>query len=485
MEIANLFCNSSELPKRSDTTYFALPVVVWDILVAEANIPENFFSNLIVNLLLTGDKTIQELHELTNLDEALIRYILEHDLKQNVTRGIDRWHVPEGVTRTETKIRKKRIVLLQSMLTGQLIPHPLMNGELASIDYQQGEKGISIAGGSKGSPCSIRPFVVYPKPNKSGRNVPDISEEDIYDMWREYQQIDCDIALSDYNDIKSSYIEQPDKIISIEKRNQDPDVCNFLLVQVKQISEGEDFLCIDMLEELPQIPMEFLKNELNIAIEQNDKMGAFLGIKSIEIPITLQDRIQSKYPRFENDIITEICRFFVLKDLLADDTDNSLDLSDAFLTRMQNMYESILRTRNTPFNDELKMVARKRDQDRLYYLEGGLRMRNLELDEYIKNKLTNDDVWANMTRLKASLKSLLIRHIVFYLHHYQNPLAWFTARLVKNGSLNDDLKYIIELIDTRNIYDHFNTNRKPIPYPYNDIYNRIEKQLNILHEAYK
>lgn len=482
MEIANLFCNSGELTKGD---YFALPVVVWDILVAEANIPENFFSNLIVNFLLTGDKTIQELHELTNLDEALIRYILEHDLKQKVTRGIDRWHVPEGISRTETKIKKKRIVVLQSMLTGQLIPHPLANGELASIDYQQSEKGISIVGGSKGKPCSIKPFVVYPKPNKSGGNDHDISEEDIYDMWREYQQIDCDIALSDYNDIKSSYIEQPDKIISIEKRNQDPDVCNFLLVQVKKISEGEDFLCIDMLEELPQIPMEFLKHELDTALEQNDKMGAFLGIKSIEIPITLQDRIQSKYPRFENDIITEICRFFKLKDLLADDTDNSLDLSDAFLTRMQNMYESILRTRNTPFNDELKEVASKKDQDRHYYLEGGLKIRNLKLDEDIKQKLTNDDVWRNMTRRNPSLKSLLIRHLIFYLYHPQNPKAWFTARLVKNGSLSDDLKFILELVNTRNIYDHFNTNRKSIPYSYIDIYNRIEKQLDILHEAYK
>lgn len=482
MEIANLFCNSGELTQGD---YFALPVVVWDILVAEANIPENFFSNLIVNFLLTGDKTIQELHELTNLDEALIRYILEHDLKQKVTRGIDRWHVPEGISRTETKIKKKRIVVLQSMLTGQLIPHPLANGELASIDYQQSEKGISIVGGSKGKPCSIKPFVVYPKPNKSGGNDHDISEEDIYDMWREYQQIDCDIALSDYNDIKSSYIEQPDKIISIEKRNQDPDVCNFLLVQVKKISEGEDFLCIDMLEELPQIPMEFLKHELDTALEQNDKMGAFLGIKSIEIPITLQDRIQSKYPRFENDIITEICRFFKLKDLLADDTDNSLDLSDAFLTRMQNMYESILRTRNTPFNDELKEVASKKDQDRHYYLEGGLKIRNLKLDEDIKQKLTNDDVWRNMTRRNPSLKSLLIRHLIFYLYHPQNPKAWFTARLVKNGSLSDDLKFILELVNTRNIYDHFNANRKSIPYSYIGIYNRIEKQLDILHEAYK
>ena len=60
MEIANLFCNSSELSKGD---YFTLPVIVWDILVAEANIPENFFSDLIINLLLTGDKTVQELRD--------------------------------------------------------------------------------------------------------------------------------------------------------------------------------------------------------------------------------------------------------------------------------------------------------------------------------------------------------------------------------------------------------------------------------------
>ena len=46
MEIANLFCNSSELSKGD---YFTLPVVVWDILVAEANIPENFFSDFAYN----------------------------------------------------------------------------------------------------------------------------------------------------------------------------------------------------------------------------------------------------------------------------------------------------------------------------------------------------------------------------------------------------------------------------------------------------
>ena len=482
MEIANLFCNSGELTKGD---YFALPVVVWDILVAEANIPENFFSNLIVNFLLTGDKTIQELHELTNLDKALIRYILEHDLKQKVSRGIDRWHVPEGVTRTETKIKKKRIVVLQSMLTGQLIPHPLVNGELASIDYQQNEKGISIAGGSKGKPCSIRPFVVYPRTNKIRENSTDISEEDIYNMWKEYQQIDCDIALSDYNDIKSSYIEQPDKIISIEKRSQEPDICNFLLVQVKKISEGEDFQCIDMLEEQSKIPMEFLTNELNTALEQNEKMGAFLGIKSIEILVTLQDRIQSRYPHFSKDIVDEICRFFALRDFLVDDGSYSLDLSDAFLTRMQNMYESILRTKNTPFNEELKKAASKNEQERRYYFEGGLRMRNIELDEDTKKALTNDDVWRNMTRQKPSLKSLLIRHLIFYLYHPKNPLAWFAALLDQNKLFKDDLKLILELVNTRNIYDHFNTNRKAIQYSYIDIYNRIEKQLDILHEAYK
>ena len=482
MEIANLFCNSCECPKGD---YFALPVVIWDILVAEAEIPENFFSNLILDFLQTGDKTIHELHELTNLDESLVRYILEHDLRGQVTKGIDKWHVPEGNTKTETKIKKTRIVVLQSMLTGQLIPHPLKNGGLASIDYLQIEKGISIAGGTKGRPCNIKPFIVYPRPDEHGEFAPDISQEDIYGMWKEYQQIDCDIAMSDYDDVKSGYIEQPDKIISIERRDTDSGICNYLLVKVNKISEGEAFQCIDMLEDNSKIPMEFLANELNVALEQNEKMGAFLGLKSIEIPITLRDRIQSRYPYFNDDIIIEICRFFVLKDILADDTDNSLDLSDAFLTRMQNMYESILRTKNTLYDKELIKISRKDEQERRYYLEAGLRMRNLELDEVTKKALTNEDVWRNMTRKKPSLKSLLIRHLLFYLDHPKNPLAWFAALLDQNGLLKDDLKLIIELVNTRNIYDHFNTDRNPIPYPYINIYNKIEKQLDILHEAYK
>jgi hypothetical protein len=482
MEIADLFCNSNELPKGD---YFALPVVVWDVLVAEAIIPETFFSNLILNFLQTGDKTIHDLHELTNLDESLVRYILEHDLRQQVTKGIDKWHVPEGNTKTETKIKKTRIVVLQSMLTGQLIPHPLINGELTSIDYQQIEKRISITGGTKGKPYNIRPFIVYPRLDGHGKYAPNISAEDIYCMWKEYQQIDCDIAMSDYDDVKSGYIEQPDKIISIERRDTDSDICNFLLVKINKISEGEAFQCIDMLEENCKIPMEFLTNELNVALEQNEQMGVFLGIKSIEVPITLQDRIQSRYPHFKDDIIIEICRFLALKDILADDADKSLDLSDAFLTRMQNMYESILRTKNTPFDDELKKISRKDEQERYYYLEGGLRMRNLNIDTITKKALTNDDVWRNMTRLKPSLKSLLIRHLLFYLYHPKNPLAWFAARLNQNRSLNEDLKLIIELVNTRNIYDHFNSKRDCIPYSYKNLYNRIEKQLDILHEAYK
>lgn len=112
-------------------------------------------------------------------------------------------------------------------------------------------------------------------------------------------------------------------------------------------------------------------------------------------------------------------------------------------------------------------------------------MRNIELDEDTKKALTNDDVWRNMTRQKPSLKSLLIRHLIFYLYHPKNPLAWFAALLDQNKLLKDDLKLILELVNTRNIYDHFNTNRKAIQYSYIDIYNRIEKQLDILHEAYK
>lgn len=482
MEIANLFCNSCECPKGD---YFALPVVIWDILVAEAEIPENFFSNLILDFLQTGDKTIHELHELTNLDESLIRYILEHDLRGQVTKGIDKWHVPEGNTKTKTKIKKTRIVVLQSMLTGQLIPHPLKNGGLASIDYLQIGKGISIVGGTKGRPCNIKPFIVYPRPDEHGEFAPDISQEDIYGMWKEYQQIDCDIAMSDYDDVKSGYIEQPDKIISIERRDTDSGICNYLLVKVNKISEGEAFQCIDMLEDNSKIPMEFLANELNVALEQNEKMGAFLGLKSIEIPITLRDRIQSRYPYFNDDIIIEICRFFVLKDILADDADNSLDLSDAFLTRMQNMYESILRTKNTPFNDELKKVAYKDEKERRYYLEGGLKMRGIELDESVKKTLMNESIWSNMTLPRPSLKSLLIRHLLFYLYHPTNSLSWFFTSIANKESLNENLKFIIEMANIRNSYDHFNNNRNSVPYPYIDIYNKIEKQLDILHEAYK
>ena len=69
MNIGSLFCNADYLPKGH---YVALPVIVWDVVVEKAAIPRNYFSELIVKILSVEDKSIKELHDLTNLDEGLI-----------------------------------------------------------------------------------------------------------------------------------------------------------------------------------------------------------------------------------------------------------------------------------------------------------------------------------------------------------------------------------------------------------------------------
>ena len=194
MNIGALFCNSDYLPKGH---YVALPVIAWDIVVEKAAIPKNYFSELIVKILSVGDKSIKELHDLTNLDEGLIRHILDHDLKKVVSQTVDKLHLKGNATSDVVEIVRSRVTVLQSMVTGHLIPHPVHRNALTALDYDINEKGRpKICGGTKGKPSTISPYMIFPE----NIQLPDVTADDIDTMWDEYEYNDSELATSDYDE---------------------------------------------------------------------------------------------------------------------------------------------------------------------------------------------------------------------------------------------------------------------------------------------
>lgn len=279
MNIGALFCNADYLPKGH---YVALPVIVWDVVVEKAAIPRNYFSELIVKILSVEDKSIKELHDLTNLDEGLIRHILEYDLENVVFKTIDKWHLKENVASEVVEIKRSRITVLQSWISGHLIPHPVYRNALTALDYELNDKNRpKICKGTKGKPSTINPFLVFPESTE----LPDVTESDVYAMWDEYEFNDSELATSDFDGIKSEYIEQPEKIISITKRSTDYSALDFLLVEVKTYAENEQFECIDLLEPTNSISMDCLTKELKICLDKNDALGVSLGMKELTFPL--------------------------------------------------------------------------------------------------------------------------------------------------------------------------------------------------------
>ena len=496
MNVGSLFCNADFLEKENlSRLYFALPVVAWDVILEQAAIPSNYFSELIVKILGVGDKTTSELHNLTNLDEGLIQYILTYELKNIVSKTINGWHLRESVESQVVEIKKIRITILQSKITGRLIPHPVHRNALMSLNYDVNENGYPlIKGGSKGKPFEIRPFKINPITNE----LPDISEQDIFEMWDEYESNDSDIALSDYNGIKSEYINPPEKILSITKRIGESNSCDYLLVKVNKIADDEHFECIDLLEPTTNIPMQFLETELTRSMDIDERVAIRLGLKEIEISLDFKEAIKAEYPRFSERVIDEICRFLSLKkEVLEADNDDEKD--DVILIRMQTMYEGLLRDRDVDCESELikKLTENEKynqKKERSFELGVGLNRKNLKLDLEIINQFINKKVWQEMKRKEASLKSLILRHLMTHLKPHQID-SLFISQLVKKGLFTESIKFIMDMTQIRNAYGHFSDKRKRIQDYYTDknlsdkeslqeFFKTIENQLKILNEVY-
>lgn len=488
MNIGALFCNAGYPVKGH---YVALPVIVWDVVVEKAAIPKNYFSELIVKILSVEDKSIKELHDLTNLDEGLIRHILEYDLEKVVSKTIDRWHLKESVSSEVVEIKRSRITVLQSMISGHLIPHPVYRNELTALDYELNDKNRpKICRGTKGKPSTIYPFIIFPNSTEFS----DVTESDIYAMWDEYEFNDSELATSDFDGIKSEYIEQPERIVSITKRSDNSSL-DFLLVEVKAFADNEQFECVDLLEPTNRISMDCLTRELKNCLDKSDALKVSLGLKEIDIPLDLKDVISDKYPKLSDNVINEACRLFTLKGKINEMVKDEERMDDILLSRFQSLYECILREKDvwplpasiTNIVNEITSAQRrdfnyrpKKPQD---VLIPALIRKGLTLDSETLCLLYAKSVWRDLEKDSASLKSLILRHLLVYLKSDKAD-SWFVNQLVNKGVFNKALKFILDMAQIRNTYQHYHADRQQLPYSYDEFFNIVEQQLEIINEVY-
>lgn len=486
MHVGALFCNVEEFDKYS--RYVALPVIVWDVAIEQAMIPVNYFSDLIVKILTVGDRSIAELHSMTNLDENLIRHILERDLGDIVSKAIDKWHLRKAVSTQEIKKKRTRVTILQSLVTKKLIPHPVHRNALKTIDFELDNHGFpKIAVGSKGKPIEIRPYVIRPRELEADG----ITSDHINDMWDEYEFNDGEIASSDFDGFKSEYIDRPEHMQQPVRRMTEPNTVDYLLVRVDTNLDSGSFACYDLLEPSQDISMAFLDEELKQCMEEDEGLAPRLGIEKVEVPFDLRDSVKARYTKFSEKVIDEICRFLILKDRLKESASEYERLDDAVLARFQTMYECLLRDNDVyPLPDALTRMVddvseakrnKKSSKTPRDYLIPALRRKNIQLDSETFKRLTSFDVWIDMGKDKPSLKSLIVRHLMVYLKSLSDN-DWFGAKLAKKGVLEDTLKFLMATAQIRNGFQHYSDDRKVIE-NYTEFFETVEKQLDIFNEV--
>ncbi len=482
MNIGNLFSNAELQPRER---YVAIPVVVWDAIAETATVPRNYFSDLIASILSTGDRTIRELHELTNLDEDLVKHILECDLRDAVSKGIDRWHLNKSRPVREPAVVKTGLVVFQSMLSGRLIPHPVRRNDSAVVNYDRKENGFPrIHGGTKGKPINLDPYVVKPADGE----VPDVFPADIDAMWDEYETADSELAVSDFDGVRSEYIERPENVVSLSKRPADEkDTVDFLLVRIEKLDE-ELFRCFDPLQPTDRVPMEFLVEELKLRMETDEGLRGALGLSLPPILPDLKDEVKGKYPNFPERVIDEICRFLALKQKADEGENRPWDrLDDAVLGRFQTMYECMLKGKDVlPLSDVMhnhleEVVSKRSCEKALSVLVSGLVRKNLQMDTETSKLLTRVRVWNEAETPNASLKSLILRHLLAYFRP-TDASVWFIDSLVKNGTFAETLKFIVDMAQKRNTYAHNTADRERVDF--DEIFGKAEEQLKLFNEVY-
>lgn len=483
MTIDNLYCNA-EIKNEKSIKFIALPVIAWDVCVETSNIQGHYFPDLVKKILSVGDKTIAELHSLTNLDEKLLNYILRHDLKGQGVFGIDKWHLKENTSSIDRGVKESRLTLLQSKVTGRLLPHPVRSNDLKSIDYDLNEKERPvIEKGTRGSPIRIQPWMIFKTPDNFQPN--EITEDDIDGMWQEYEEIDSELVMSGMNILKSSYIDHPDRIASISKRLKENNETDYLLIKVNSLGDGKDFNCFDLLESSDDIPMDFLNRELTKCMECDEGLAIALGIERIEISIELRERIQGEYPGFPPKVIDEICRFMSLREI------NGIEegMDDLILARFQTTYECLLKTKDVEQTDDFRREIRVYGKNDVYNVKREERLKIwlgkkcLELDEETLRALGSLSVWQSATKREASLKSLILRHLMTYLISGRKG-SWFIESLVDKWKFKETLRFLVDMANARNKYQHYSTEREKLPCEVEEIFEKVENQLKVFSEVY-
>lgn len=88
-----------------------------------------------------------------------------------------------------------------------------------------------------------------------------------------------------------------------------------------------------------------------------------------------------------------------------------------------------------------------------------------------------------MDKESASLKSLILRHLLVYLKSCEAD-TWFANLLVNKGVFEETLGFILNMAQIRNTYQHYYADRQRLPYSYDEFFKIVEQQLEILNEVY-
>lgn len=209
----------------------------------------------------------------------------------------------------------------------------------------------------------------------------------------------------------------------------------------------------------------------------------------------MKDVIGSKYPKLSDNVINEACRLFTLKGKINEMVKDEERMDDVLLSRFQSLYECILREKDVlPLPDSISNIVyeitstQRRDfntrsrkpQD---VLIPALIRKGLTLDSKTIDLLYAKSVWRDVDKESASLKSLILRHLLVYLKSCEAD-TWFADLLVNKGVFKESLKFILNMAQIRNTYQHYHAERERLPCSYNDFFSAVEQQLEIINEVY-
>ena len=424
--------------------------------------------------------TTQEISNLTNLDTSLINFILKNELGEYVNKTLNKsWHILKSRQATNPRIKCTRISVLQSLTTGNLIPHPVLRSDLKTIDYEYNGNGYPIiSNGSKGKPMEESPYIISPI---NSTNIAEISEQDIFNMWKDYENNDSDLTMSNYEGAKSTFLICPDRITSIEQRPSEH--TSFLLVKKEIYGKNKESLYYDLLEPCCNIQSDAIKEECEYGKEKDSSED------DDELTFSLMSQIQCAYPNFNEHIHKKIRNLFKMRTNITDNTEDS-DI-DTLLNRTQVLFEGILKEKDVPL-DKIRKFEDGVNKSLMSHISWkGIIKRKinnlyLNIDKDTIEGLLRDSIWKDVSTQNASLKALILRHLVnFVVYEKDKENNWFIGLLDYHNVLKDSMSFLVTVANIRNKYDHYNREENPLSWSIEEFFKNVEKILKILNEVYK